>query len=109
MTKGSYRLMHLLNFEAGEHLMSHEKEFRFLSEHPDEKLKPKFIHWLSANHDNLDVTIRMPDSSIVTGFGEPALASLKTGDIVQFERFGFCKLHKLDKKENIAEFWFAHK
>ncbi len=41
-----------------------------------------------------------------TPLTENDLEKLKIGDTIQFERFGFCRLHKKEK-ENL-EFWFAH-
>ena len=34
----------------------------------------------------------MTASSEVTGYVEPSVSMLKTGEIVQFPRFGFCRL-----------------
>jgi hypothetical protein len=33
---------------------------------------------------------------------------LGEGDIIQFERFGFCRFDKVDEKV-AYEFWFSHK
>ncbi len=102
----NYRLMHLLNFKANNIERLKPIEFSFISKEPDPKLKTKFIHWLPANANNINVIIRMPDNEIIGGLGEPKLKDLKVGKIIQFERFGFVKLHKKDK--NQMEFWFAH-
>jgi hypothetical protein len=51
----------------------------------------------------------MPDNTLIKGLAEPAIVNLEQGDIVQFERFGFVSLHKLDIKNKTAEFWFTHK
>ena len=61
------------------------------------------FQWVTPSHS--DVTVLVPDVLFleedvfnkdslreVTGFVEPAVSSLKIGDIVQFPRFGFCRL-----------------
>ena len=50
--------------------------------------------------------VLMPDKKTIIGKGEPLLNNLKTGTIVQFERFGFCRL---DEKEKKLVFWYGHK
>lgn len=108
MQNTNYRLMHLLNFKS-EKIGIRERDFSFISAEPDNKLGVKFIQWLPANAENMKITIRMPDNTLVKGLGEPELIKLKEETIIQFERFGFCKLHSIDKKKKEAEFWFAHR
>lgn len=94
------RFMHLFNFSTG-------KEFTFLSKEVNEKLKVKFIHWLPVSENLVDVEVLMPDASVLKGLAEPDVRNVKVGEVVQFERFGFCKLDsKTDKK---MHFWFTHK
>ena len=65
------------------------------------------IQWLPANENNVEVEIRMPDNQIVKGLGEKTISDLKVDDIIQFQRFGFCRLDNIiDGK---YEFWFTHK
>jgi len=102
----NYRCMHLFNFKTEKNdkgKLSHT----FISEEPDKKLACSFLHWLPGNTDNITIEVRMPDNTIITGLGEPALTKLKIGSIVQFERFGFVRLHK--RFDDKLEFWFAHK
>ena len=49
----------------------------------------------------------MPDKKLKVGLGESGLSYLKVGDIVQFERFGFCRLDRIEGKKLV--FWFTHK
>jgi glutamyl-tRNA synthetase len=109
--EGNFRLMHLLNFKADK-LSFGKKDFHFLSSDPDQKLNVKFVQWLPADDKNekdlIKTTIRMPDSSTITGLAEANITKLKKDEVIQFERFGFVKLKKLDKKTRTAEFWFAH-
>jgi glutamyl-tRNA synthetase len=106
MQNGNYRLMHLLNFKSDNVLRMQPRTFSFLSSEPDNNIKTKFIQWLPANADNVNVEITMPDGSTTKGKGEPKLKDLKPETIIQFERFGFVKLHK--KSKDKLEFWFTH-
>ena len=67
----------------------------------------KIIHWLPVSDGLADVEVLMPDCSIVKGIGEQGLKKLKEGDVVQLERFGFCRLDKKEKDRLI--FWYTHK
>lgn len=102
---GNYRLMHLLNFKSDKIGLA-PRTYSFISEDPDNDLETKFIHWLPHTPDNLKVEIMMPNGTIAKGLGEPELAKLKLGITIQFERFGFVKLHK--KTKDKLEFWFTH-
>jgi glutamyl-tRNA synthetase len=53
-----------------------------------------------------DDKVNKESLTCVTGYAEPEVASLQTGDIVQFERFGFIRIEKKNK-EIIG--YFAHK
>jgi len=90
-----YRLMNLFNFKAGE----------FVSREHDSSLKAKMIHWLPADAENVEVEVLMPDGKVKKGLAERGVKNLKEGDIIQFERFGFCRLDKAGDK---FKFWFAH-
>lgn len=91
-----YRLMNLMNF----------KDSKFISFEHDAKLEVKMLHWLPADAGNVEVEVLMPDAERKKGVAEKGVSSLKVGDIVQLERFGFCRLHK---KGKALEFWYAHK
>ena len=92
-----YRLMDCLNFKKT------KSGFEFAStEH--EKFKKdgkKIIHWLPKD-TLIDIEILMPDKTIKKGFAESGIKNVKKDDIIQFERFGFCKLDSKNK------FWFTH-
>jgi len=94
MQDENYRLMHLLNFKSTK-IGLKPRTYSFISEDPEDNLKTKFIHWLPHTPYNVNV-----------GLGEPELVKLKLGTTIQFERFGFVKLHK--KTKDKLEFWFAH-
>ncbi len=106
MQNENYRLMYLLNFKSNNVERIKPRTFSFISEEPNNELKTKFIQWLPATN-NIRVRVIMPDGAIAEGLGESELSKLKIGTTVQFERFGFVRLHSRNKKE--LEFWFAHK
>jgi glutamyl-tRNA synthetase len=49
----------------------------------------------------------MPDKKLKKGFAEAGIKDLPVGAMVQFERFGFCRLDSKQKDKIV--FWFAHK
>ena len=93
----NYRFMHLFNF----------KNNRFISKELDQSLDAKLIHWLPVSKDLIKVEIVMPDSTIKKGLAEKGVSKLKTDEIIQFERFAFCRLDKKEKNKLI--FYFTHK
>lgn len=92
-----YRFMHLFNF----------RDNNFVSEEYDSKLEAKVIHWLPVSRDLINVELVMGDGKIVKGLGEDNLTKVKIGELIQFERVGFCRLDKKDKDK--MTFWFAHR
>ncbi|MCP3682569.1 MAG: glutamate--tRNA ligase [bacterium] len=93
------RLMDCLNFKKN-------KGYTFDSVgYEDYKDKGKLIiHWLPK--ETVKVEIMMPDAKIKKGIAESSVKDMKEGDIVQFVRFGFCRLDKKEKDK--LTFWFAH-
>ncbi len=83
-----------------------KKDLVFDSLEYDKDKTRKIIHWLPTK-DNVKVEVVMPDKKIIKGVGETGLGKLKEGDIVQLQRFGFCRLDKKDKDKLI--FWYCHK
>lgn len=90
------RLMHLSNI-----ILNEDGK---LSESQSIKNIPK-INWVSKS---IETKILMPNGVWKTGLAEQKVKSLKKGQIIQFERFGFCKFHRFDKKKKECEFWFTH-
>ncbi len=97
---GLVRLMDCLNFRV-------EGE-KFIFDSLDiEKYRQdgkKIVHWLPAS-GNIDAEVLMPDASALTGAVESNSSKIKINEIVQFARFGFCKLEKKDK---ILKFVYCH-
>ena len=92
-----YRFMHLFNF----------KNNKFISEEYDQSFKAKLIHWLPVSEENIKVDIIMNDNKITEGLAEKTIKKVKIGELIQFERFGFCRLDKKTKNKYI--FYFTHK
>lgn len=64
----------------------------------------RIIHWLPADDRQVkDVEILMPDNTVQRGKAEVGVMSLAEGTVIQFERFGFCRL---DDKQ--MRFWYTH-
>jgi glutamyl-tRNA synthetase len=103
-----YRLMDCLNFRK------HNGKFEFDSiEHDKYKSQgKKIMHFVPAN-DFVDVEILMGDATILKGVAESNIKHLKKGEIVQFERFGFCRLDSIEdknidgNKKSLYKFWFT--
>jgi len=106
-TNENYRLMHLLNFKTHKTSAVTPMEFSYTSTEPDKTLNAKLIHWLPKTSNNINTTILMPNGEKVKGLGEEHLHKIKEGTIIQFERFGFVKLHK--KRKDSLEFFYTSK
>jgi glutamyl-tRNA synthetase len=104
------RLMDHINFRKN------KEELEFVSnDYLDFKKElaenKKIIHFLPADKEQLvKITIFTPDHKIIEGIAEKNIESLKIGEVIQFERFGFCRLDSITTKENIKKynFWFTH-
>jgi len=88
------RLLHLYNIKI-------DKKVSFTSAENKDIQK---INWVS---DGVKTKVLMPNGEWKEGLAESAIKKLKQGQLIQFERFGFCRFD--GKKKNVYEFWFAHK
>lgn len=102
--KNLYRLMDCLNFTKS------GKKFIFDStDYPKFKESgKKIMHWLPKD-GCVEVDVLMPDENLtlIKGLGEKSMENIKVGDVVQLERFGFCRLDSKEGKK--LHFWFTHK
>lgn len=82
------RLMDCLNFvkNANKFLFESLEYLRF------KEKGALIIQWLPAEEEIVSVEVLMPDNSIISGIAENSVSKLKIGSIVQFTRFGFCRL-----------------
>ncbi len=97
-----FRLMYLANFEVVD-VSEDSLRARVVSIDPDKSLNAKVIHFLPELKHK--VIIVMDDNSKLIGFGGD-FSGIKVGSIIQFERFGFCRLDRIESGKYI--FFFAH-
>jgi len=101
--KSLYRLMNCVNFtkKNGYYIFQGKKveDYR--------KKGEMIIHWLPVMKGLVEVEVLMPDKKVAEGLAEPLVNELKERDLIQFERFGFCKLNKRTK--NKLFFLYTHK
>ncbi len=94
--KKPVRLMHLFNVEL-------DKNAKFISEENNSKIRK--INWVSKGHK---IKVLMPNGVWINGLAEEAINKLKVGEIIQFERFGFCKYNGKNRFDGEQEFWYTH-
>jgi len=90
------RLLHLFNMELKE---KNKAEFTTTGNMPIPK-----ITWVSFP---VKARVLMPDGQWVEGLADENITGLKEGEVLQFERFGFCRYD--GGKDGVHEFWFSHK
>jgi glutamyl-tRNA synthetase len=100
------RLMELFNIKI-ENISSYSAEARFISEAYEDakKIKARLIHWIPVGED-MPCQIVMPDATIAEGIAENACRKLKPNTVIQFERFGFVRIDKVNGK---LLAYYAHK
>lgn len=91
------RLLHLYNISINKS----GKKIEYTS--TDNKPIPK-IQWVSMHSPT---RILMPSGVWISGYAEMDVSRLKTGQVIQFERVGFCRFDAL--KDGVCEFWFGHR
>ena len=65
----------------------------------------RIINWLPID-GNFEISVMMPDKTFRTGFAEHTISKIEVGQVVQFERFAFCRLDKIEN--NAYHFWYTH-
>jgi len=100
------RLMELFNVRI-ENVNAYSAQASFTSESYEEarKAKAQLIHWIPVG-DDMPCQVVMPDATIAEGIAESACKTLKPDEIVQFERFGFVRIDKVNVKLTA---YYAHK
>lgn len=71
----------------------------------------KIIHFLPKDDtQTIQATVFFPDHKLIKGPAEKNIETLNVGEIIQFERFGFCKLDSIKTEDGnkIFNFWFTH-
>ena len=96
------RLMDCLNFKKAKNKFVFDSlEYEKYKKHGE-----KIIHWLPVQKDLVKVDVLMPNKEVKKGLAEPLVSNLKVNDIVQFTRFGFCRLDTKEKDKLL--FWYTH-
>jgi glutamyl-tRNA synthetase len=100
------RLMELFNIKI-ENISAYLAEASFVSESYEQarKAKAQLIHWILVGED-MPCQLIMPDATTNEGIAESACRKLKPGNLIQFERFGFVRIEKVDTKLTA---YYAHK
>ncbi|MEM3736966.1 MAG: glutamate--tRNA ligase [Candidatus Bathyarchaeia archaeon] len=100
------RLMGLFNVEVTD-LKEGAVEAVYHSESYEEakKLGAPLIHFLPSG-TGIETEVVMPDATIRRGLAEEACRELRVGQVLQFERFGFVRVDKLNGKITV---YFTHK
>ncbi len=92
------RLMELFNVRVEKaNVYSSEASFTSESYEDARKTKAQLIHWILVGED-MPCQIVMPDATSLEGVAESACRRLKPDNIVQFERFGFVRIDKVNRK-----------
>jgi len=86
-----FRLKDLMNVELSSLGPPPEADFRGL-----ELADVPKVQWVSAK--TIEVEVIKPDNSREHGLAEPAVADLKVGEVVQFERYGFVRIDAVEPK-----------
>ena len=80
--------------------------YEFVSFDHDKSLGNNLIHFVPKNGNEIKGTILLPDLNTQEIICEANASELKVGDVIQFERYAFCRLD--NKTESGLEFWFTH-
>jgi len=67
----------------------------------------KIIHWLPVD-DVMEIDMMMPDCKEIKGYAESNITQIEEGEVIQFERYAFCRLDSIDECENKYKFWYGH-
>ena len=99
--KGLIRLMDCLNFTVS------GKKFKFdsLGVEKYRRHGHRIIQWLPVK-GNVHADVLMPSGSVTSGLAESSASKIRIGKIVQFARFGFCRLEK--KGKDRLRFVYCH-
>ena len=100
------RLMEMFNTKI-ESINVYSAEASFISESYEEarRAKAQLIHWIPVGED-MPCQVVMSDATMAEGIAESACKQLKPNSIIQFERFGFVRVDKVNVKLSA---YYAHK
>lgn len=91
------RLMELFNVRIeGANVYSAQGVFVSESYVEARRVRAQLIHWIPVG-DDMPCKVVMPDATVADGVAEGACRQLKPNDIIQFERFGFARIDKVNR------------
>jgi glutamyl-tRNA synthetase len=92
------RLMELFNVKI-EKVQAYSAEASFFSEAYEDarKIKAQLIHWIPIGED-MPCQVVMPDATLAEGIAESFCRKLRPNTLIQFERFGFVRIDKVNMK-----------
>jgi len=64
------------------------------------KANARMIQWTPVS-SAIQVQVLMSDGNLIEGVCEPEIINSSPGQMVQFERFAFCKIEKINRKVNL--------
>ena len=80
--------------------------YEFVSLELDKSLNASLIHYVPKDGNEVKATVLLPDVTQQGMICERNVVEIKEGDVVQFERYGFCRLDKIEGDK--LSFWFTH-
>jgi len=100
------RFMELFNIQVGK-VEKGLVQAVFHSESYEEakRLGAPLIHWIPMT-SGISCEVVLPDASTANGVAEETCKTLSPNEIIQFERFGFARIDKVNKKLTA---YFAHR
>jgi glutamyl-tRNA synthetase len=92
------RLMELFNVKILKaSIFAAEAYFDSESYEQARDIKAQLIHWVPVGED-MPCQVIMPDATVAEGVAEGLCRRLNKDDVVQFERFGFVRIDRVDSK-----------
>lgn len=89
-----------------------ETSFEFVSETYDDfrtlPSKGSIIQFVPKDGTQITAEILMPDISVQKIVCESNIKDINVNDVIQFERFAFCRLDEKDVEKGIFKFWYTH-
>ena len=100
------RLMELFNIKI-EKATTYSAEASFVSESYEDarQVRAQLIHWIPVGED-MPCQVIMQDATAVNGIAEGVCKQLRPNAVIQFERFGFVRIDKVDKELTA---YYSHK
>jgi len=68
--------------------------------------KARIVQWVPATNA-VKTEMVMPDVTILSGYAEESISTIKVDDVVQMERIGFARLDQIN--DSMLRFYYAHK